>query len=185
MFFPIGSDYRYFWNPNIWDLYSDIEGEDWYYRSGLDRDGLYYEYLDTYGDPREVSYLSLDFGHYQFFGQDLKGVNDVIGYIIDNKEKFGLESNGEGCYTKDDKIIICDDSDINITELKWIPDLTFEEWLDDNKADDPYEHVSKIVDGYQEGNLDKVKKQEITFITDNYYILDEKYYFLIKDWLFN
>ena len=29
LFFPIG-EYRYFWNPKIMDLYSDVEGEHWY-----------------------------------------------------------------------------------------------------------------------------------------------------------
>lgn len=188
MFFPIGSDYLYFWNPNIWDLFSDIEGENWYYRANLDEDGLYYEYSDVYGDPREGTYRNLDNGHFQLFGHDLKGFNkfNIIKHIIDNKEKFGLKSNGIGCYTKDDRIIICDNSGIkNVSDLKWIPDLTFEEWLKENKLEEPYEHIANIVDGYQEGNLDKIKKQEITFITDNYYILDEKYYFLVKDWLFS
>lgn len=34
----------------------------------------------------------------------------------------------------------------------------------------------KIIDGYQEGGIEKVKFQEITFICDEYYLLDLDYY---------
>jgi hypothetical protein len=33
----------------------------------------------------------------------------------------------------------------------------------------------EIIDGYQEGEIEKVKRQEITFICDEYYLLDEDY----------
>jgi len=33
-------------------------------------------------------------------------------------------------------------------------------------------------------HIEDVDRQEITFIADKYYLIDEKYYFKIKDWLF-
>ena len=33
----------------------------------------------------------------------------------------------------------------------------------------------EIIDGYQEGEIEKIKRQEITFICDEYYLLDEDY----------
>lgn len=184
MFFPIGN-YEYFWNPNINDLYSDIEGQRWYYRSWFDEDALYNEWLDSYADPRDYRYVEPN-GYYQLFGYDLKGVDesDIVQHIIDSKDKIGLKKNGT-CYTKEGRIIICDDSKINnIGDLKWIPDVSFEDWLKENRPEDPYQYVSNIVEGYVRGQLDKVKRQEITFDLDNYYIVDDKYYFLMKEWLF-
>ena len=34
----------------------------------------------------------------------------------------------------------------------------------------------QIIDGYQEGGIEKVKWQEITFVCDEYYLLDLDYY---------
>ena len=34
----------------------------------------------------------------------------------------------------------------------------------------------EIIDGYQEGEIEKVKWQELTFICDEYYLLDLEYY---------
>ena len=34
----------------------------------------------------------------------------------------------------------------------------------------------EIIDGYQEGEIEKIKRQEITFICDEYYLLDEDYF---------
>lgn len=34
----------------------------------------------------------------------------------------------------------------------------------------------EIIDGYQEGEIEKIKRQEITFICDEYYLLDLEYY---------
>jgi len=49
---------------------------------------------------------------------------------------------------------------------------------------DPLRDIKYIVDGYKSGNIEDVDRQEITFIADKYYLIDEKYYFKIKDWLF-
>ena len=59
--------------------------------------------------------------------------------------------------------------------------------LRDNKAwyeKDPFfwnsseqKDFQQIIDGYQEGGIEKVKYQEITFVCDEYYLLDLDYYY--------
>jgi len=101
IFFPIG-DYRYFWNPEIIDLFNDISDEDWY------------------------SYLT-------------------------------------------DKMILD-------------PDLHIEDYISKSEYDIEGE-IKEVVDGYKEGGLNEVSIQEVTFILKKYYIIDEKYYYKIKEWL--
>jgi hypothetical protein len=56
LFFPIG-EYRYFWNPKIMDLYSDVENEQWYgdydYIGDNYIDEQYVEdrWWEVYGEP--------------------------------------------------------------------------------------------------------------------------------------
>ena len=42
LFFPIG-DYKYYWNPDVKDLYGDMEGEPWYYIDESDWEWQYGE----------------------------------------------------------------------------------------------------------------------------------------------
>jgi hypothetical protein len=60
------------------------------------------------------------------------------------------------------------------TELRdkksWYEKDTFF-WNSSEKRD-----FQEIIDGYQEGGIEKVKWQEITFICDEYYLLDLEYY---------
>ena len=60
------------------------------------------------------------------------------------------------------------------TELRdkksWYEKDTFF-WNSSEKRD-----FQEIIDGYQEGGIEKVKWQEITFICDEYYLLDLDYY---------
>lgn len=183
MFFPIG-EYKYYWNPKILDLFSDIELEPWYYRFDMD-DSIEIEWQDIYGDPRLVSWSNHQ-GHFRLFGKDIP-VNkfaDIPKWIIDNKDEFGLIPNGMGCYTKDGKVILCYNTSLNnIMDMEWIPEVTFEDYLSNNKPEEPYDEIDKIVSGYKDSGLGEVKRQEITFDCDKYYSIDEKYYFAIKQWL--
>lgn len=188
MFFPIG-EYKYYWNPEILDLFSDIENEPWYYRFGMDDETLHYEWQDIYGDPRLVSWSNHQ-GHFRLFGKDIiitQHVNkfiDIPKWIIDNKDEFGLIPNEMGCYTKDGKVILCNYSNFkDIMAMEWIPEVTFEDYLEKNKPEEPYDEINKIVSGYKDSGLGEVKRQEITFDCDKYYSIDEKYYFAIKQWL--
>ena len=183
IFFPI-DNYEYYWSPYVIDLFSKIENERWYFTFGQDDGDFAYEYDDIYGDPR-VNTWSQSEGYFRLFGKDLSLIknNNIPSYIRDNHKQFGLEYKN-GAYLKDDKIVISDDSMLhNISELEWIPDLEFEDWLKEHKPDRPEEKISEIVDGYVKGQLKNNIDQELTFILDSYYIIDEKYYFLFKQWL--
>lgn len=52
-------------------------------------------------------------------------------------------------------------------------------WNSSEKRD-----FQEIIDGYQEGEIEKVKWQELTFICDEYYMLDLDYYDKFIDYLF-
>lgn len=182
LFFPIG-DYDYYWNPKILDLFSDIENDPWYSRYVLDDDALFYKWQNIYGDPR-LTWSKGD-GNYRLFGYDIPYVPNekLANWIIENSDKFGLVSNDKGCYTKDGKIIVCNNMNYkNIMSIEWIPSVTFEDYSQ-NKSEEPYQEVLDIVDGYQKGGLESIKRHEITFDVDRYYVLDEKYYFKFKQWL--
>ena len=52
----------------------------------------------------------------------------------------------------------------------------YEEYNNIEITDEVLSDVNCIVNGYQEGNINKVNLQEITFICDEYYLLDLKYF---------
>lgn len=66
VFFPIG-DYKYTYNPNITDLYSDIQSQNWY-KSFVNTDDCYYE---LYGQIDSDGYWSKDGKEYDLYS-DMK-----------------------------------------------------------------------------------------------------------------
>jgi hypothetical protein len=52
----------------------------------------------------------------------------------------------------------------------------YEEYNNIEITDEVLSDVNYIVNGYQEGNINNVNLQEITFICDEYYLLDLKYF---------
>ena len=184
IFFPIG-DYDYYWNPNINDLFSHVEGKDWY--EYYEEDGYEWEYYDIYGDPRYYPYTTWN-GHFELNGVEIKGKfyprTKLTEYIFFNYKKFGLEA------PEDNKIKIGDDI-VNITTdikhigaLKWIPEMTldeFSEYLKFNKEDILY----GITSDYKSGDIEMVSDQEIVFDCDYYYLIEEDYYFKLIEYLEN
>ena len=187
IFFPIG-DYNYYWNPNINDLFSHVEDEDWYRYYDEEDDSSYeWEYYDRYGDPRAFAYTAWN-GHFELNGVEIKGRfyprTKLTEYIFDNYKKFGLEA------PEDNKIKIGDDivnitTDIkHISALKWIPEMTldeFSEGLKFNKEDKLHE----ITIGYKSGDIETVSYQEIVFDSNQYYLIEEDYYFKLMEYLEN
>lgn len=57
LFFPIG-DYKYYWNPDVKDLYGDMEGEHWYYYSESD-----WEWQYGPGNTGDWCYNGVDYGN--------------------------------------------------------------------------------------------------------------------------
>jgi hypothetical protein len=136
LFFPIG-DYKYFWNPEVDDLFTKIEDQQWYYKRSFNPDYTFAdidcekdEWNSKWGDPEEKlnAWTSLGGGK---------------GKRINNE---------------------------------WIPDLSFEEYLEQQKKkllSECDENISKFVNGYKNTNIEDVKHQEITFICDEYYLVDD------------
>lgn len=60
------------------------------------------------------------------------------------------------------------------TELRDSYDFYYKDTFDWNSSE--WKDFEAIIDGYQEGEIEKVKWQEITFICDEYYLLDLDYY---------
>jgi len=186
LFFPIG-DYRYFWNPKIVDLYSDIENEYWYGESDFaDRDSEYMEDLwwEIYGEPGQKRdqwswCKGGGKGEYYYKGKPT-GYNTIIPVIRllrDNPEKWGADTNIFSKEVIDDIFKFIDESGIK-KDLTWKPQMTIEEFekkkekeiLEDSKIE-----MSKIVSGYQEGGMKDITEQEITFVCKEYYLVDDAF----------
>ena len=69
------------------------------------------------------------------------------------------------------------------TELRDSCDFYYKDTFDWNSSE--WKEFESIIDGYQEGiDIEKVKWQELTFICDEYYMLDLDYYDKFIDYLF-
>lgn len=186
IFFPIGY-YEYFWSPKIDDLFSDIENEPWYQYSNLDEVDIENQWSYIYGDPRRG--WSDNNGHFILFGQKLPSLfrvslKEIPKYIVDNYEKFGLEKNGLDGFLKDGRYILNKTTTFNhIAELEWVPDIRLEDYIEDYKNSGISDEINNIVKTYKKGGLDEIKRQEIIFNLSKYYVVDEKYYFKIKEWI--
>jgi hypothetical protein len=175
IFFPIG-DYKYYWSNDIPDLFTYVENETFYMDFGLD-------YNELYGDPRESHGYSYGLGNFRFMDKVLPshvGRNNLVSYIITMKDEFGLVyDDDKSCYIKDGEVIIRNSSGYkDVPYLEWIPEMSKDEF--NNQFD---ENLDRIVNSYKEGDIASVTKQEITFICDKYYLIEEKYYFKILEWL--
>lgn len=184
IFFPIGY-YEYFWSPKVYDLFSDIEREKWYLYYNFGGSDFEYEWSYLYGDPRKDAFGDAR-GYFKLFGKKIPSSvipHRIPSYIIDNYEKFGLEKTDSDSFTKDGKVILHKTTIFNhISELEWVPDMELGEYIEDKKADVENE-VYEIVKNYKKDGLDEIKRQEIIFNLSTYYVVDEKYYFKIKEWI--
>lgn len=147
LFFPKG-DYRYFWNPNVDDLYTKIEDEIWYYKSEYTEKSN--EYLE------DMEFDTLDW--FKIYGDP----NETWNIHSDWKEKGG----GNGKFI----------------DGEWVPDKSFDEYMDDLKKQikmDLDKNTTELVEGYREGGISEITHQEITFICDEYYLVDDAFLFKI------
>jgi hypothetical protein len=62
----------------------------------------------------------------------------------------------------------------DVLSLGEIGDFYYKDTFDWNSSD--WKTFDSIIDGYQEGEIEKVKWHELTFICDEYYMLDLDYY---------
>ena len=158
LFFPIG-DYKYFWNPRVKDLYSEMEGESWYYNNLGNEYDLEYQWKSSYG-PGSMG------GEWYYNGN---------GYSFDIMKAVKQ--------VKDDNTKLSNKSFEYVAKLfKWEPDIDFDSYKE-NFKDELQIQIKNIVDGYQDYGLGEVKEQEITFVCDKYYLVDPAFYKKYLDYL--
>ena len=185
IFFPIG-DYDYYWNPNINDLYSDVEGKEWYAHYNQE-DDFEWEYNDLYGDPRYYPYVPW-YGHFELNGVEIKRNfhprNKLTQYIFDKYDLFGLEAPKNNKIKIGDDIINIDTDIKYIKDLKWIPQMTLDEYQESLKFDKE-KVINDITNDYKSVDIEDATTQEIVFDCDYYYLIEEDYFFKLIEYLEN
>jgi hypothetical protein len=198
LFFPIG-DYRYFWNPKITDLYSDVENQYWYGQFDfvdddlklLDGDSEYMEDLwwEIYGEPGQKRdqwswCKGGGKGEYYYKGKPT-GYNTIpriIGLLRDNPDQWEVDPD---IFKKEGEGNFVDESGIR-KDLTWKPEMTIEEFKKKKEREvleDSKREMSNIVSGYQEGDLRDIAEQEITFVCKEYYLVDDAFLHKIVEYL--
>lgn len=122
-----------------------------------------------------------------------------ISKLLDDglQKKFGIPLRSKGVFTSKDLSIAKDYGKFKNEAFLFFPKNGFRYFwnpqiddlyteLRDNRSwynKEPFfwssfekRQFQEIIDGYQEGGIEKVKWQEITFICDEYYLLDLDYY---------
>lgn len=192
LFFPIG-DYRYFWNPKIMDLYSDVENEYWYgqfdFVGDEYDDSEYMEDLwwEIYGEPGQKRdqwswCKGGGKGEYYYRGKPT-GYNTIpriIGMLQENPDSWGVEPD---LFNQTD----VDSFEAGIKkDLTWKPEITIEEFekiKEKEISEDSKREMSNIVLGYQEGGMQDITEQEITFVCKEYYLVDDAFLHKMVEYL--
>lgn len=154
LFFPI-SKYKYYWNYYTEDLYSDIRDTEWYYKS---EDDLEKTWNVLYGENTNGEWVYNDVGY----------GNDIIS--ASNKARL---NNTELKNTSIPKIQ---------SLLYWEPEVELEDFVYNTKEDGK-DAIKDIVSKYQEGGLQDIDLQEITFVCDRYYLVDIAFYNKLMEYL--
>ena len=180
MFFPIG-DYSYYWNQNIFDLFSDIENYFWYGGEGYE-DDLFMRWEEEYGNPLHGLYGAK--GEFFVFGKGT-GTNKIkeLVRLLKNPEKLGIsEEDAESLFIPGTDRI---DSN-NIYDIEWVPQVEFDDYKYKGEPDfdSARSDIREIVSGYKESEgLDQIGQQEITFICNEFYLVDDSFYAHMIDYI--
>ena len=131
-----------------------------------------------------------------------KDTNWEINELIDKglERKFGIPLRSRGVFATKNLSIASDYGGLdrlkntymffpkNVFRYFWNPNIDdlftelrdnfdwYEEYNNIEITDEVLSDVNYIVDGYQEGNINNVNLQEITFICDEYYLVDLEYF---------
>lgn len=160
MFFPVG-DYEYYANPKINDLYSNISD------NFSDEQSLKFTWQYRYNRPYTGSFhLSDSDGKYSYNDKIYsKSLEDSIKDIKNDYSELSYKNN---------------------TEMKalmeWVPDVSWEDYLKE-KVEKQNKMAEEIVNGYEEGKMENIKMEEITFICDKYYLVDTGFYDMMCNYL--
>lgn len=184
LFFPIG-EYRYFWNPKIMDLYSDVEMEHWYGDYDFigdeyfDEEHLMDRWWEIYGEPGQKRdqwswCRGGGKGQYSYKGIEtgLNQIPRILGEVRENPDKYSVSPDIEQEDLKKDLI--------------WIPEMTIDDYgkvMADEIKNDAISHMQQIVQGYQEDGLKEIGVQEITFTCKEYYLVDDAFLHKMIEWL--
>jgi hypothetical protein len=156
IFFPKGK-YKYYWSYEIDDLYSHVEGKNWYYRNYND---LSYNWESVFGENNEGEWCY-----------------DGVCYNSD------IISSSEDAKLDNEEL-----NNMSIDSIKkllyWKPGVELDEYIN-NIKEDSEDEIKSIVSRYQEGGLDDIATQEITFKCDDYYLVDIAFYNKIIKYLNN
>ena len=153
LFFPIGK-FNFVWSPNIPDFFTEVEGSDYINyeagNGGLDDWKVEEEWDDEYGQGNN--------GVWSYDGQEVSSGdrNDIIEEL--------------------DLLL----SDFDRRLLKWIPDVTYDEYWENEVANweqNRDEYYDGIVEQYVNRNIVKAihSDNEIMFQCKEYYLVNERY----------
>lgn len=160
MFFPIGK-YRYFVNKEINDLYSNIS--------------------DNFSTENNIK-IGWEFRY------NRPNINSVF-----HSESKGTFSYNDKIYSNslEETIIQVrkdypEFEDKGYSEIKdiltWIPAKSWEEFYKE-KMDEQDKMLDDIVAGYEEGKMENMMLQEMTFICEKYYLVDTGFYDMMCNYL--
>ena len=159
IFFPVGK-YRYLYNPDISDLFSEVDGES---MSGYND---YDDYIDSFvtgwEDEWEYDYGEEHQGEWEYDGMST-GESDRHFAEIAAAEAEGI-----------------DEDDLDETLFKWIPDMDLADFITDKKIDSESKYDQfyyDVIKNYRDSNLNLAitRKVEIMFQCKTFYLVNEKF----------
>jgi len=159
VFFPVGK-YRYLYNPRIQDLFGEVEDAG---TAGYDNiDDYITDRLDDWESEWDYDYGEGAQGSWYYEGADTGEVD------LDNAINAAAEAEGY------------DESDINSTDLEWIPDVELNDFIAEKRieAEENFENfISNSVIGYRDNNLALAFRSyvEIMFDCKSYYLVNEAF----------
>ena len=159
IFFPVGK-YRYLYNPDISDLFTEMED------SGMSGYSDYDDYIDSFVTGWE------DEWEYDY-GEGNQGEWEYDGIGTGESDRHFAEiaaANSDGI----------DEDDLDQTLFKWIPDMDLVDFIkykrDEEESSDEKFYYD-IINNYRDSNLNLAitRKVEIMFQCKTFYLVDEKF----------
>lgn len=151
MFFPIG-EFKYFWNPKVLDLYTEIDNEGYNYIWDWDAELAEEMWLDRYGEDTgngTYRYLTIDTGKNNY--------RDAKKEVEENPEEYALLGGGFENF-----------------KLVWEPEKTLQQFEQDYVRDwetEKQNFLRDLVNGYITTNIEKAKLHEVAIISDKFYLV--------------
>lgn len=155
IFFPIGK-YKYYWSYYTEDLFTDIQYQDWYHKSDEDIEKKWDLLYGENTENGEWTYNDVGYG------------NDIIS--ASNKARLNNDELKNVSIPKIQNL------------LYWEPEVELEDFIYKIKEDSE-DAIKDIVSKYQEGGLEDIDKQEITFVCDIYHLVDVAFYNKLIEYL--